>query len=408
MTELVAYELDGWDARRMRLTGTGLLEDSEVRAWARLGVVHGYGPRCATVTSYRHDDAQLAELRRSWPATVLGDRRALAFLEPGADLPSRPSPGPSGPAGQAETRAHCQRLGDMARLVEAAANDELVWEQVTVPVNGALTRFELTSFGPRLWLALGRAGDADVTIDARGVEADGTALVPFRSGLPPWPEPAGPPAGGRTTRFPASELTALAPLDADDQSWPVELVYRDARLVGSVGGAPVDMELEVPRHTGQAAGTFNSNGLDARWRFVSWTIGDRTRSYPAVSSSLQGSFAGQPAVLDAVFHLSSDHAFDHGTVSGHIAGGPVDLRLEAADGGLCDTGTVAASGTFAGAELSLYATVAPNRIAHVRGRVGTSPMRLDAIVGKALRVRGTYLGPRALLAGAVGALLWFT
>jgi hypothetical protein len=406
MSRLVAYELDGWDAFRTPLSGVGLLGEGEDKTWARLGVIHGYGLRSVTVTCHRHDDARLADLRRSAPAAVLSDRRAVGFVVPPVEPPPVPS---SGGAGGEVTQAHWSRLGEMARLVQAAASDELAWEEVMVPVNGAATAFELTSFGPKFWFALGRAGNADVTIDARGVGADGTALVPFRYGLPPWPERPGPPAGERSARFPASQLAGLGAPGADgDLAGQVELVYRDGRLVGSVDGYPVDVELAVPRHRGRVGGTFKGDELEARWQFVSWTIGDGTHSYPALSGSLHGSYAGLPATLDALFHLDSGHGFDHGTVSGNLGGAPVEVRLEAADGGLNSTGTVAASGTFCGSELSLHATVAHYQSAHIRGWVGTARVNLDATLDKALRVTGSYTGPSAPLAAAVTALLWFT
>ena len=199
--------------------------------------------------------------------------------------------------------------------------------------------------------------------------------------------------------------------DPDSASSRIDLTFERYRLLrGSVGGQPVRLELNVPTHHGKAAGTIAGIPVSA-----SWVNGNNYRIYPDVPSDLTGSFAGQPVGLHANFHLEPGYFFDRGTVTGHIGAEALAASVEAAPGpiGRGSSRTIAAEGTLGRTEFTIYAAIdGPLTFGHMRGTVAGAPIRIDAQRtrgpdGGQTRLTGSYQGPPALLALAVGALLQF-
>lgn len=130
----------------------------------------------------------------------------------------------------------------------------------------------------------------------------------------------------------------------------VDLTFeRSGLLSGSAWGQPVRMELNVPTHNGEAAGTIAGMPVSA-----AWVIGDNSRIYPDVPSDLTGSLPRQPVGLHATFHLEPGYFFDHATITGHVGAEALDATVEAAaaPAGISGTRTVAADGTLGGTALA--------------------------------------------------------
>jgi len=187
----------------------------------------------------------------------------------------------------------------------------------------------------------------------------------------------------------------------------IDLIFERCRLLsGSVGGQPVQLELNVPTHQGRAAGTIAGIAVSA-----TWVNGDNYHIHPDVPCDLTGSFAGQPVELHATFHLEPGYFFDHGTITGHVGAEALEASVEAA--GLGGTGTIAAEGTLGSTEFIIYATIdGPLTFGHIGGTVAGVPLRIDAARthgpdGGQTRLTGSYQGPPALLALTAGAFLHF-
>ena len=351
-----------------------------------MGVIHSHGEASITVTSHRQPGNGLEALRR-W----VSQNAIRAALRERADDQS----GPPAIGREAE------------RLQSAAQRDELPWQDVTIPVDGQPTTFQLCEVKDGWWVAAGQGQDADLTLDSQHVPVAGLALVRVTDLPAPvlrlHQERPEPPA----RRFPAD----TGPAGDVPGHARVDLTFERYRLLsGSVGGQPVRLELNVPTHNGVAAGTIAGIPVSA-----AWVNGDNYRIYPDVPSDLTGSFAGQPVELHATFHLEPGYFFDQGTITGHIGAEALDVTVEAAaaPGGRGGSRTVAADGTLGSTEFTIYATIdGPLTSGRLRGTVAGAPIRIDAARtrgpdGGRTRLTGSYQGPPALLALTAGALLHF-
>lgn len=387
-TELPLYGVEGWPGQRQVGSSLGIARTGrggEKAVLMSVGVNHNHGDTSITVTSHRRQDNGLASLRQ-W----VSQNAIRAMLREHADYES----------GQLVISLEADRLQSAARL------DKLPWENVTIPVDGQPTPFQLYVMQDGWWVTAGRGADADLTLDSRHVPLAGLALV-------------------RVTDLPMPELrlhlerpetpARQFPADADPAGViipdhaRVDLTFERYRLLsGSVGGQPVRLDLNVPTHHGAAAGTIAGIPVAATWE-----NGDNYRIYPDVPSDLQGSFAGQPVELHATFHLEPGYFFDQGTITGHIGAEALDATVESASGGLGGTRTVAVDGTLGSTEFTIYATIDGSlTFGQIRGTVAGTSIRIDAARtrqpdGEKTRLTGSYQGPPALLALAAGALLHF-
>jgi len=348
VSQLAAFEVEGWTGPVTFIAGKGTIDDGRpVRL--SVGVRHWSADAWVVVTSHRHDPDGLDRLRRWLPARLLGE---------------------------ATTAEHG------ARLMEAATSDRLVWEDTTISVLGAPVRFKRADLGGGRWVAIGPGEETDVTIEAAGVGHDDVRLIPYHEAIPPL--------------LPAH---AVAPADAPARPVRVDLTYRDARLVGMIGSQSVELDLEVPRSSGDARGRFAGAGLD-----VMWQLGDNYFTHPDIPGSLAGICAGQPVALNGIFVLDSDWSIDRATITGRYGDWTVDARLDG-----FSSQDVGITGSFGPTLFSVAATIAGDgRSGQVRGRVGGQAIRLDAgRRGQAIRVTGVGAGPPAFLAATIGALLYF-
>ena len=386
---LPLYGVEGWPGQRRigSYSGIGRAgrgdEEAELMSVA---VIYSHGEASITVASHRQPGSGLGALRR-W-ASQNAVRTAL--WERVADEPGRPAAGP-----------------ETERLQAAAQRDELPWQDVTIPVDGQPTAFQLCEMSEGRWVAAGRGQDADLTLESRHVPVAGLALIRVTD-LPapvlrPHIERPEPPA----RQFPADP----GPAGDIPGHARIDLTFEHSRLLsGSVGGQPFRLELNVPTHDGVAAGTIAGIPVSA-----AWVNGDNYRIYPDVPSDLTGSFAGQPVELHATFHLEPGYFFDQGTITGHIGAEALDATVEAAaaPGGLGGSRTVAADGTLGSTEFTIYATIdGPLTSGKLRGTVAGTPIHIDAARthgphGGQTRLTGSYQGPPALLALTAGALLHF-
>jgi hypothetical protein len=387
--ELPLYGVEGWPGQRQVSSSSGIGRTGrggEKVTLMSVGVDHSHGDASITVTSHRQQDNGLASLRR-W----VSQNAVRAALREHADDESS----------QLVVTREVERLQSAARL------DELPWDNVTIAVDGQLTPFQLYEVQDGWWVAVGRGADADLTLDSRHVPLAGLALVSVTD--LPMPELR---LHLERPKTPARQF----PADADPAGViipdhaRVDLTFERSRLLsGSVGGQPVRLDLNVPSHNGAAAGTIAGIPVAA-----TWANGDNYRIYPDVPSDLSGSFAGQPVELHATFHLEPGYFFDQGTITGHIGAEDLDATVEAAaSGGLGGTRTVAVDGTLGSAEFTIYATIdGPLTFGQIRGTVAGTSILIDAARirqpdGEKTRLTGSYQGPPALLALAVGALLHF-
>jgi hypothetical protein len=437
MSDVVAFEIESWEGPVGPVSESGTIEDHEpVRV--SVSISHRAVGKSVTVTSWRHDDDEAARLRRWLPARVLGDAHRRSPIDDSADPP-------------------------IARLVEAAMTDELEWQEVTISLAGTAVVFELTVLGAKRWVAIGQGESIDVGIEADGVAPGGFRLVAYHEPLGPMRPASDRPSLGHlavTSAEVVADVVAdlTAPLDAlsllvetleaegdphvvarlaarvaaeaerldrivddlvefsaikpagtarsDDQTLPVDLVYGDARLVGTVGTSPVDVELDLPAHAGQASGNFAGNLLN-----VMWNLGDNYFAHPDVPGALRGSFASEPVTLDATFHLDADYAIEGATVSGRYAGWPINARLTG-----FSAHEVVITGRLGHSPITVFASIGSATFrngtsgAKVRGVIGAHAVRLDAIADgttNTATVTGDYAGPLALLATIVATILYF-
>jgi hypothetical protein len=386
--ELPLYGVEGWLGQRQVGSSSGIGRpdrgSGEV-ALMSVGVNHSHGDASITITSHRQQDNDLARLRR-W----VSQNAIWAALGEHSDDQSR----------------QLAVTQDVERLQSAAQRDELPWENVTIPVDGQPTPFQVYEVKDGWWVAVGRGPDADLTLDSRHVPLAGLALVRVTD----LPMP-GLRLHFERPKTPARQFPAdTDPAGAIPGHALVDLTFERSRLLsGSVGGQPVRLELNVPTHKGAAAGSIAGIPVAATWE-----NGDNYRVYPDVPSDLQGSFAGQPAELHATFHLEPGYYFDQGTITGHIGAEDFDATVEAAaSGGLGGTRTVAVDGTLGSTEFTIYATIdGPLTFGQIRGTVAGTPIHIDAARtrqpdAEKTRLTGSYQGPPALLALAAGALLHF-
>jgi hypothetical protein len=347
--ELPLYGVEGWLGQRQVGSSSGIGRpdrgSGEV-ALMSVGVNHSHGDASITITSHRQQDNDLARLRR-W----VSQNAIWAALGEHSDDQSR----------------QLAVTQDVERLQSAAQRDELPWENVTIPVDGQPTPFQVYEVKDGWWVAVGRGPDADLTLDSRHVPLAGLALV-------------------RVTDLPMPGLR----LHFERPKTPARQFPADT-------------------HKGAAAGSIAGIPVAATWE-----NGDNYRVYPDVPSDLQGSFAGQPAELHATFHLEPGYYFDQGTITGHIGAEDFDATVEAAaSGGLGGTRTVAVDGTLGSTEFTIYATIdGPLTFGQIRGTVAGTPIHIDAARtrqpdAEKTRLTGSYQGPPALLALAAGALLHF-
>ncbi|HZQ86963.1 MAG TPA: hypothetical protein VFA83_19105 [Acidimicrobiales bacterium] len=333
--------------------------------------------RSITVTSHRPENP--AELRDWAPTNML-----IAAARSG--LPADATPA-----------QHNRRFN---RLRRDAATGKIPWTQATLRVDAVPVEFDVMTAG-EFWSGVAFLPDVYVTIDSRRVPVGEVALT--RVTDPP-PLEFGPlemfrPPHPREKRFPRTRPVGDVP---DDKR--VDLTYTDGHLTGTARGAQVELTLSVPASRATASGTFGGTSLKARW-----AIAPNAETHPDVPASLEGTFGQVTATLAGTFHLDPGFRFDHGAVTGDFGGDAVSANIEAADGGFGGSRTVAAEGSFAGAEFALFGTVSGDLTkAKVRGTISGNTIALDATNrhGQA-RVWGRYEGPDALLAVIVGALLFF-
>lgn len=234
-------------------------------------------------------------------------------------------------------------------------------------------------------------------------------------------------------RPPARVFPGAGPLPDVRPEHRVQLHYDrdDDRLVGTVGDEPV--EWHPVRHK-RVSGRLGASFLEA-----SWTTGDNyvpgpggwvprpdyVSDFPNIPADLMGSFAGSHAELHGVFHLGPNYAFERGSIVGQMGAVHLEATVLAASGGLCDTRTVVAEGTYGSVPLLVCATIdAGLSRGMLRGSVGGALVHID-LTRSAIRrpvrpggphldfpgpqtdLSGSYDGPPELLAVMVGAMLKF-
>jgi hypothetical protein len=386
--ELPLYGVEGWPGQRQVSSSSAFSRAGRGGGKVTIvlvGVDHSHGYASITVTSHRQQDNGLASLRRWVSQNVV-----RAALREHAD----------------DESSQLVAAREVERLQSAARLDELPWENVTIAVDGHPTPFQLYEVLDGWWVAVGRGADADLTLDSRHVPLPGLALVRVTDLRMPELRPHLERPETPARQFPA-DADPAGVIFADHAR--VELTFERSRLLrGSVGGQPVRVDLNVPAHNGAAAGTIAGIPVSATWE-----NGDNYRIYPDVPSDLTGSFGGQPVELHATFHLEPGYFFDHGTITGHVGAEALDATVETASGGLGSTSTVAVDGTLGGTEFTIYAAIdGPLTFGQIRGTVAGTSIRIDAARtrqpdGEKTRLTGSYQGPPALLALAVGALLHF-
>jgi hypothetical protein len=175
-------------------------------------------------------------------------------------------------------------------------------------------------------------------------------------------------------------------------------------LTGTFDDSPVDLSVDVPRSKSQAAGIFAKRELSAIWR-LDYGASDP----PEIHGSLHGRISDQTVTMSGDFHLDVGYRIESAELSGQIGAEPIRVTIEAVDGGLSDTGSVAVQGTFAASSFDLHATVSCGHGGIVCGTIDAAAVRLDgrAGSGQTVRVAGVYHGPPALLAVIACTMLWF-
>jgi hypothetical protein len=369
---LPRYGVAGWTndgSGYSSATGMVTQGSSDASVVTSLGVHHQARDSEVTVTSHRIGHAPVEELRRQ----AVMHARSIAARRHGAEA--------VGPA-------------QFDRAMTG-------WDPVSISVDGQPTAFTITDLGDG-WAAVGQAPMSSITIAAYRFPPTDVALVrlpdlPTHMFRPRVPRPP------RARRFPDEQLQAgKGPGDRDN----VQLTYADRRLTGTFDGVSVDVALDVPRSHSTAIGHFAGSAISATWE-----LGDNSTQHPDVKSTLHGRYADKNFTLNGRFHLDDDYTIESAEIIGNFAGEAVHASVQALDGGLSDTSTVAIDGEFAGSAFALAATVSPNLSGGiVCGTVNAGPVRLDAKVRRAPRVinlSGAFHGPPALLAFIAGVYLFF-
>jgi len=183
----------------------------------------------------------------------------------------------------------------------------------------------------------------------------------------------------------------------------VDLTYtKSGRLTGSFGGRRVDLTSKMPIGTGTVSGTVAGKPVDGNWQIAH----NGTAPQTVLPVTLHGSLAQQSILLNSVFRLMPDLLFDSGTVTGSSGGRPVHAELARASGE--STSSLNVDGTFSGTAFSLYATLNLDGRGLVQGTVGGRPVRLTAKThANAIHISGDYSGPSALFVLAAGSLIYF-
>jgi hypothetical protein len=382
--ELPLYGVEGWPGQRQVGSSSGWTDRRGGKvALMSVWVNHSHGDASITVTINRQRDNGMASLRR-W----VSENAIRAAFREHTDDESRP----------------LETAQEVERLQSAAQRDELSWQNVTIPVDGQPTQFQLYEVKDGWWVAAGRGPDADLTLESRHVPVAGLALVRVTDLPAPTLRPHHTRPNTPTRQFPAD----AEPAGVLDHA-RVDLTYERYRLLsGSVGGQPVRLDLNAPTHHGAAAGTIAGIPVSATWE-----NGNNYRIYPDVPSDLKGSFAGQPVELHATFHLEPGYYFDQGAITGHVGAEALHATVESASGGLRGTRTVAVEGALGSTEFTIFGTIDGSlNFGQIRGTVAGTPIHIDAARtrqpdGVQTRLTGSYQGPPALLALAAGALLHF-
>ncbi|MHB1533459.1 MAG: hypothetical protein ACYC1D_02410 [Acidimicrobiales bacterium] len=301
---------------------------------------------------------------------------------------------------QRGTPSRCPRceagLADEARYrwISVAPADDVEAEALAVAVvycNRCGTALVVTT-----WQREGPGPLGPARSGARAMRAPpgrgGQDLTDARAARPRFPDDTG-----------TVQLTSV-PTDAQ-----VDLQYLDReRLEGFVGAAAVNLHLTLPHHAAHAVGTVGGAPLAA-----AWDVADNSTTHPGQSASLTARFSDQDLTLSGTFHLEPSFFFDHADLVGTFGDQAIEAHVEAIQGGYDTTNAVHVAGSFAGAELSLFAAIAGDlTAAKVRGDVASTPVQLDATrlgegADRGVQVTGRYEGPTALLLVMVAALLYF-
>lgn len=378
---LDSYGVRGWDPDGgSQGSGFGWVDGQGTRRIVRRSVALSFrGPNGEriSISTHRRDDNYYATLRDWAPVNTQAAHRFEM------DLPMIRSGRPMPPL--QETRA------------------QVMWRPAIIHVDGRPTAFEVCHFGNGYWAAIGRAPEADITIDSRGAALAGLELVRLPAASAEVAVPV--PALASSARFPDELRGAAFPADAEPSS-RVALAYRDQRLTGTIGLISVNIAMSLPAHDSFALGTLGDDRVTARWHIAS----DADAS-PDIVASLDGQCDGLRITVQAQLHFTAEGWFSGGTAIGTIAAAVIRATIERAEGGLESTSTVALRGSIDDVEFILFASVnrAMNR-GILRGDIGGEVVYLDATVTpdrQRYDVVGRFSAPATMATLAVGAILYF-
>jgi len=209
----------------------------------------------------------------------------------------------------------------------------------------------------------------------------------------------------RSRRFPDELLAPVELADVAEEA-RVELVYRDNEVIeGTAGSKAVRLAGRVGSHRGPLRGSWGGLLVNADWR-----IGDNSPTLAPVSG-LIGNFGEDAVKLSGDFRLAPTYFFDQAEIVGDFGATAFRAVVSAVDGGLGSTDALVAEGTLGETPFELYAALSGDRTrAVLRGSVDGRSLSLDATRDSRsgpVRLQGSYSGPPALLALAVGALAYF-
>ena len=209
----------------------------------------------------------------------------------------------------------------------------------------------------------------------------------------------------RSHRFP-DELLAPVQLAEVAEEARVELGYRDKEVIeGTAAGREVRLAGRVKTHRGSLKGTWGGVPVNADWR-----IGDNSQTLTPVSA-LTGNFSEDAVNLRGDFRLAPSYFFEQAEIVGDLGATAFRAEVSAVDGGLGSTDALVAEGTLGETPFELYAALSGDRTrAVLRGSVDGRSLSLDATRDSRsgpVRLQGSYSGPPALLALAIGALAYF-
>lgn len=298
-----------------------------------------------------------------------------------------------------------QSLRDEAERIRTdSAATPVNWETVKILVDGEPASLEVHRVLEGYWCAICRLTDVTLTLHSQGVSLVGLQLVRLDLQPPEIPPHVFTRRPQRERRFPDELLRVTAA--AEDVN--VDLIYEGyERLRGSALGRQVELRMDVPHSHAGATGEIDGKSVD-----VSWVVADNSESHPEQSANLRGTFDGQAVSIEGVFHLEPGWSFDHANIHGVVAGRSLEARIEAVDGGMGSSDTVAADGRIGDTTFTLYGTVNSGLTrAVIAGTVDGTDVHLRVDLGRGrtrkTRVSGLYQGPLELLVLAVGSALWF-